>query len=148
MPYKKKKKPAKTVRTTKAIKMTYTCSSCRAYCCSFPIIELSEAEVLHMAKGLNMTVSAFKKKHVKRNPSPDSDKNGDDLYIFKQKRHPTNATKTICNFYVQGKGCSVYDIRPKTCHGWGSDGKCNIYDFLASLRDHTNDKSYEFHLGI
>ena len=134
-----KKKKAAPAKKTK--KMTYDCSKCGpAFCCSFPVIELSKAEARVMAEHKGMSTSAFEKKYLKRNTHKPANK--DNVFIFKHKKHPDKVTKSICTFFVKGKGCSMYDVRPETCRGWGSDGKCNIYDFLATMREHTDDPTY------
>ena len=122
-------------------KMTYDCSKCGGgFCCSFPVIELSKAEARVMAEHKGMSMSSFEKKYLKRNTHKPANKGN--VFIFKHKKHPDKVTKSICTFFVKGKGCSMYDVRPETCRGWGDDGKCNIYDFLATMREHTDDPTY------
>jgi Fe-S-cluster containining protein len=139
-PKKNTKAKSKAKAKTKP-KMTYDCVKCiGGFCCSFPVIELNEEEACVMAEAKGMSRSAFKKKYLLRNKHKPA--NPDNVWIFKHKKHPTGNTKTICVFFVKDKGCSMYESRPHTCREWGSDGKCNIYDFLASMRKHTDDPTY------
>lgn len=134
----KSKKAAKPAKA----KDTYDCSKCPGTCCSFPVIELSEIEARRMAEAKKLSISAFKKRFLVRNKhKPDNKAN---VWIFKHKKHPTGATKTICTFYAKDTGCTMYESRPETCRTWGDDGKCLIYDFLGAMREHTDDPNYVF----
>ena len=53
-------------RLSKMANKHYDCASCQAYCCSYPIIEITGKDCRRLAAGLKLSVAEFKDKYTER----------------------------------------------------------------------------------
>lgn len=119
-------------KKTKETKVTYDCSRCQM-CCSYPEIRIKSAEIKVMAKAEGLKPDQFKGKYLDRT----DDARG---WQFKHKKHPIYGS--ICVFQMGAKGCSRYDVRPSVCRDYPGKPSCGFYDFLAEMREHTQNPDY------
>jgi uncharacterized protein len=113
-------------------KPLYDCSSCPAYCCSYPSIPVTLRDLRRLAKRFELTVEQAEQRFTKR------DKEG-----ARVMRHKVDHIfPSTCQFLDQEKRqCTIYEDRPKICREFPTH-RCGYYDFMEWERDQQQDDEF------
>lgn len=114
-------------------KASYDCRKCPGYCCSYPIIPITRADVDRLARhfGLERDVA------VKRFTRPAQGRK----YVLRRKEDEHFGR--ICRFFdTEARRCTVYEARPSTCREYPTQKRCGYYDFLSFERRQQGDKTW------
>ena len=115
-------------------KTDYDCSKCPGYCCSYPLIEVSKADIARLAKHFDIGYAAAEKRFT--------------LYDKEEKVRGLRKRKDeffgkVCRFFdPKARRCTVYQARPSTCRGYPYAKSCGYYQFLKFERDLQGDAKF------
>ncbi|MCL4744083.1 MAG: YkgJ family cysteine cluster protein [Burkholderiaceae bacterium] len=114
----------------------YDCSKCPGYCCSYPRIEVSDADLKRLARHFSIEVDAAEKRFTRVWRS----KEGFERVLRHQK---DSVYKTICRFFdTDARRCTIYKARPGVCREYPDRAKCGYYEFLKFERRHQDDPDF------
>lgn len=121
--------------TRKTIPIRYDCSKCPGYCCSYPRIELKDADVARLAKHFGLSFEEAEKKFTRLY---------DDGTPERIMRHRKDTVYgSICRFFdTRERRCTVYTARPQVCREYPNGSKCGYYDFIQFERKHQDDPDF------
>jgi Fe-S-cluster containining protein len=118
------------------MKPRFDCSQCPGYCCSHPLIAVTDFDIKRLAKHFGMSVRAAKKKFTYHYKT----KEYDEQVLRHQKDH---VYKSICQFFdTKERRCTIYEARPNVCRKYPYGNKCGYYDFLKWEREHQDDDEF------
>lgn len=129
---------------SRALPVFYDCGNCPAYCCSYPQIEVSEADVARLGRGFGVTTAAARRRFTTDGIEPGT-------RILRHK--DDDIFETVCRFLdSDARRCTIYEHRPDACRAYPGTVRCGYYDFLASERRRQEDPdlvltAYETDLG-
>lgn len=126
--------------TEKTPRIQYDCSKCPGYCCSYPRIEVKDADVKRLAKHFELTVAEAQRKFTRIYRAEDSADEGDERIL----RHRKDAVYgSICRFFdTRERRCTVYTARPSVCRQYPNGSKCGYYSFIMFERKHQDDPDF------
>ena len=113
---------------------TYDCKKCPGYCCSYPLIEVSRADIARLAKHFDVDHVTAEERFT--------------LYDKEEKVRGLRKQKdeffgTVCRFFdTKERRCGVYEARPATCRGYPYAKTCGYYQFLIFERDLQDDEKF------
>jgi len=116
----------------KTLKLSYDCSKCPAYCCSYENIGVSKVDLKrlarHFAVDADTAVSRYTRMHE-----------GEHVLL-----HQPDATYgSVCMFLdTTTRRCTIYDARPGVCRDYPAARRCGYYDFLRWERTHQGDPEF------
>ncbi len=111
----------------------YDCLKCPGYCCSYPVIEITERDIARLARHFDITPEAAKLKFTKSAHGYDR--------VLRRKQDPHFGR--ICRFFdTEKRRCGVYEARPNVCRKFPGEARCGYYDFLTFERSHQKDEDY------
>ncbi len=114
----------------------YDCSKCPGYCCSYPRIEVSDADLRRLAKHFSLTVEQAESRFTRVWRSDE----GFERVLRHQK---DSIYGTICRFFdTDARRCTIYKARPGVCREYPDRVKCGYYDFLKFERRHQDDPDF------
>ncbi len=115
-------------------KPRFHCERCPAYCCSYPVIRLTKADLRRLAKHFAISVEKAAKKFTK----PEA---GGKKRIL---RHRTDEHYgSVCRFLDrETRSCTVYEARPEICRDFPGTKRCGYYDFLTFERTLLKDRDH------
>ena len=112
---------------------TYDCLKCPGYCCSYPVIEVTSADVTRLARHFDLSAEAAAKKFTKSAHGYTS--------VLRRKADPHFGR--ICRFFhTVERRCTVYEARPAACRDFPGEKRCGYYDFLQFERRHQSDPEF------
>ena len=112
--------------------MSYNCSKCPGYCCSYPVIPLQKRDVQRLADHFALSFKDARRKFTKVD--------GDEPYAMRRKED--DHFGRICRFFdTEKRSCTVYAARPSLCRSFPG-GRCGYYDFLAFERRAQEDPEF------
>lgn len=88
-------------------KKLYDCGQCPGYCCCYPIIETTGADIQRLAKFLGLTESDVRKEYIVKE-SPRKNK-------LRMRHDELFDTDACCFFDQKRRRCSIYAGRPQIC---------------------------------
>ncbi|HEX5091506.1 MAG TPA: YkgJ family cysteine cluster protein [Burkholderiales bacterium] len=115
-------------------KPCYDCGKCPAYCCSYPEIEVSKADIARLARHFGLTEAAAKERFTKLQRE-------ENVRILRHRddEHFTS----VCMFLDRKtRRCTVYEARPHTCRSYPYGARCGYYEFLKFEREHQDDDKF------
>ena len=120
--------------TTKTIPIVrYDCSKCPGYCCSYPRIEVKDADLARLARHFGLDNAQAEKRFTRWYEPGER--------ILRHKKDEIYGS--ICRFFdTSERRCTVYEARPKVCRSYPNGSKCGYYDFLKFERKHQNDPDF------
>jgi Fe-S-cluster containining protein len=110
----------------------YDCRKCPGYCCSYPLIEVDQADIDRLAKFHGITPDEARDRFTRYDAEDKSQglKMQKDAY-FKQ----------VCMFFdVEKRCCTIYEGRPGVCRDYPFSKTCGYWEFLRFERKHSGDK--------
>jgi hypothetical protein len=121
-------------RTAPATRLSYDCSKCPAYCCTYDWILVTKRDIERLAKRFDLSYEEAEQKFTKFIKS----------YGHRVLRHrQDHIFKSSCIFLdPEKRNCRVYEHRPATCRAFPEEKRCGYYDFLTWERDHQDDESF------
>lgn len=112
---------------------TYDCMKCPGYCCSYPVIAISERDIARLARHFDVTADVARQRFTKSAHGYER--------VLRRKQDPHFGR--ICRFFdIEQRRCSVYEARPTVCRKFPGEPRCGYYDFLTFERSHQNDEDY------
>lgn len=115
-------------------KNKFDCSKCPGFCCTYPLIHVSDFDMRRLAKFFDMTLAELKKKHLWYSRSEKS---------FMIRTVPDKHFEKRCSFLdPKERRCTVYPARPYHCRAYPNGPKCGYYDFLTFERWHHGDDDH------
>jgi uncharacterized protein len=112
----------------------YDCAKCPGYCCSYPLIEVTHADVARLARHFGLEHEEAEERFTKY----------DEAEKARALRHRKDAIfGSVCRFFDTGKRrCTVYEARPATCRAYPYARTCGYYQFLKFERDLQDDEKF------
>jgi uncharacterized protein len=112
----------------------YNCDRCPAYCCSYPRIVVTEADVKRLANHFGLSLDAAYKKLTKK-----GQEKGEVVLRHQKDEH----FGTVCQFLdTETRGCTIYKARPRICRDFPGTSRCGYYEFLKFERMLLEDPDY------
>ena len=112
---------------------SYDCLKCPGYCCSYPVIEVTAADVARLARHFELAPEVAAKKFTKSAHG----------YKSVLRRKNDQHFGRICRFFdTEERRCTVYKARPNACRAFPGEKRCGYYDFLQFERRHQSDKDF------
>ena len=131
-------KPSATSAAPKvaASKVTFDCSKCPGYCCSYDRIEVKPRDLARLAKFHDVTLEDAERKFTKTYTW--------DGVTERILRHQKDTVyKSICMFFDKiERRCTIYAGRPSVCREYPDGKKCGYYDFIKFERKHQEDPKF------
>ncbi len=119
-----------------APKIQYDCTKCPGYCCSYPRIEVKNADLKRLAKHFDLSLAATEKKFTRWYKDDD----GHERILRHQK---DEIYGSICKFFdTDARRCTIYEARPAVCRQYPVKSKCGYYEFIKFERKHQDDESF------
>ena len=115
-------------------KSNYDCSKCPGYCCSYPLIEVSRADIARLAKHHDLDYATAEERFT--------------LYDKEEKVRGLRKQKdeffgSVCRFFdTKERRCTIYTARPGACRGYPYSKSCGYYQFLKFERTLQDDKTF------
>jgi hypothetical protein len=117
----------------KATMALYDCRKCPGYCCSYPIVTVTQRDLERLAKHLGLSEEECERRHTMA-------KYGRKRIMRRKK--DVHFGK-ICKFFDTTKRCcTIYEGRPAICREYPGEGRCGYYDFLKFERAAQNDPEW------
>jgi Fe-S-cluster containining protein len=119
-----------------APKVNYDCSKCPGYCCSYPRIEVQDADVKRLARhfGLELAVAQRRFTRIYK------DDEGSERILKHQK---DAVYGSICRFFdTTERRCTVYTARPAVCRQYPNGSRCGYYEFIRFERKHQDNPDF------
>lgn len=111
----------------------YDCLKCPGFCCSYPLIAITKADVERLAKHHNVSVDSARSRFTKEAYGA--------KYVLKRKEDEHFGR--ICRFFDTDKRrCSIYEARPSVCRDYPKESRCGYYDFLTFERAQQDDETW------
>jgi hypothetical protein len=115
------------------VKPRYDCSKCPGFCCSYPIIEVSKADVRRLARHFGLSERAAARRFTKTDHGRQR--------LLRRKADPILGR--ICRFFdTDERRCTIYAARPSTCRKYPEGARCGFYEFLKFERAHQDDPDH------
>jgi len=118
--------------------MTYNCTDCPGFCCSYDEILLTDADVARLRAHLGLSEDALIARHTKYGMF-----HGAARHPLMLKHKPDPHFRTICTFFdPERRCCTIYEARPDTCRNYPHGDMCGYYQFLTFERRLQGDDDY------
>lgn len=115
-------------------KNSYNCNKCPGYCCSYPLIEVSKADIGRLARHFDVDYETAEERFT--------------LYDKEEKVRGLRKQKDeffgqVCRFFdTSARRCTVYAARPEACRGYPYSKTCGYYGFLKFERKLQDDDKF------
>jgi len=112
----------------------YDCMNCPSYCCSYPRIGVTPADIRRLAKHFGLDEASAKRKFTKKGEDPGE-------VILKHQKDPVYGS--ACRFLdIRTRMCTVHGARPGICRAHPGKPVCAYYNFLMSERSYQEDPTF------
>ena len=120
----------KTTGITRGI--SYDCSRCPAYCCSYDRILVENRDLVKLARRFGVDKETARRRFTKI-------REGEQVL----RHHKDAIYGSVCMFLdTKTRRCTVYEDRPGVCHEYPERPTCGYYDFLAWEREYQDDETF------
>ena len=121
---------------TTSPRIRYDCSRCPGYCCSYPRIEVKDADLRRLARHFELEPEVAEKRFTRRYEA-----DGVSERILKHRKDTVYGS--ICRFFdTTERRCTVYAARPAVCRQYPNGTRCGYYDFIQFERKHQDDPDF------
>lgn len=111
----------------------YDCKKCPGYCCSYPIVEVTDRDLARLAKHFGLTPEEAERRFTKRAYG----------HPRVMRRKSDDHFGGVCRFFDRTqRNCTIYAARPTICRQFPGEPHCGYYDFLAWEREHQDDPDF------
>ena len=118
------------------VKPRYDCSRCPGYCCSYPRIEVKDADLRRLAKHFGLSESVAETRFTRRYKA-----DGQSERILRHQKDEIYGS--ICRFFdTVERRCTIYAARPAVCRQYPNGSRCGYYDFIQFERKHQDDPDF------
>jgi uncharacterized protein len=108
----------------------YDCQKCPGFCCSYPVIEISKADVARLGRHFGITAAVAETRFTKT-------AHGHSRVLRRKKDQHFGR---ICRFFdTRTRRCTIYTARPSVCRSFPNGDRCGYWDFLSFEREHQKD---------
>ena len=112
------------------VSVAYDCLKCPGFCCSYPVIQLTKADIARLARHFRIDPARAEERFTKTAHGHKR--------VMRRQKDPHFGR--ICRFFDTDKRrCTVYEARPAVCRGFPNERRCGYYDFLSFERKHQKD---------
>jgi Fe-S-cluster containining protein len=112
----------------------YACDKCPAYCCSYPLIEVSKRDIARLAKHFSIDEASAERRFTKYDA-------GEKSAVLRHSKD--RIFKSVCMFLDQkARRCTVYESRPAVCREYPDSKYCGYYEFLRFEREQQGDPDF------
>ncbi|MEQ9569939.1 MAG: YkgJ family cysteine cluster protein [Longimicrobiales bacterium] len=112
-------------------RVQYNCLKCPGYCCTYPRIPVTDADVARLAARFGITPERARRRFTKKGGEEGE-------RVLRHKDDPI--FDSSCRFLdSEARRCTIYEHRPDACRDYPGSGRCGYYDFLASERRRQED---------
>lgn len=109
----------------------YNCLKCPGYCCTYPRIPVTDADIERLALRFELTPAQARRRFTKKGADEGEQ-------VLRHKDDPI--FDSSCRFLdTETRRCTIYEHRPSACREYPGSGRCGYYDFLASERRRQED---------
>jgi len=113
---------------------SYDCKKCPGYCCSYPLIEVSRADVARLARHFDIDPATAEERFTKYDA-------GERVRGLRHQKDEFFGQ--VCRFFdTKARHCSVYEARPDACRGYPYSKNCGYYGFLKFERRLQEDEKF------
>lgn len=111
----------------------YDCSRCPGYCCSYPRIEVRDADVRRLARHFDLSFEEAERRFTRWYE--------EDERILRHQKDEIYGS--ICRFFdTAERRCTIYKARPAVCRQYPNGSRCGYFDFLKFERKHQDDPDF------
>ena len=111
----------------------YDCLKCPGYCCSYPVIEVTEGDLERLGRHFDISASEARKRFTKS-------AHGYEI-VLRRKEDPHFGR--ICRFFdTHARRCTIYTARPTACRKFPGEPRCGYWEFLKFERRHQSDPEF------
>ena len=114
-------------------KKPYDCAKCPGYCCSYPVIEVTDRDVKRLAKHHGLTPAEAERRFTK---------NAHGYARVMRRKKDQHFGKTCRFFDTKARRCTIYEARPEICRSFPGGKRCGYYDFLVFERGKQDDPAF------
>lgn len=120
--------------TADAPRPRYDCDRCPAYCCSYPLIEVTKRDVKRLARHFSLEEATAEQRFTKYDA-------GEKSVVLRHRKDRIFAS--VCMFLDQkARRCTVYQARPGVCREYPDSEHCGYYEFLRFEREQQDDPDF------
>ena len=113
---------------------SYDCAKCPGYCCSYPLIEVTQADIARLGARFNLDLQTAEKRFTKYDK-------GEKVRALRHRKDEHYGT--ACRFLdAKTRRCTVYEDRPAACRSYPYGKSCGYYAFLTFERKHQDDNTW------
>ncbi len=117
-------------------RIRYDCSKCPGYCCSYPRIEVKNADLKRLARHFGLEPAEAERRFTRIYPAPEGPER-----ILRHRKDEIYGS--ICRFFdTQLRRCTIYEARPAVCREYPNGTKCGYYEFIRFERKHQDDDEF------
>jgi len=118
----------------KSLPVFYDCTNCPSYCCSYPRIEVTPADVERLAAHHGIDAEAARRRFTRKGAEPGE-------IILRHQKDETYGT--VCRFLdLETRLCTVHGARPQICRDHPGHSSCHYYNFLMAERRYQDDPTF------
>ncbi|MCX8098843.1 MAG: YkgJ family cysteine cluster protein [Casimicrobiaceae bacterium] len=117
-------------------KKRYDCAHCPGYCCSYPYIEVTAADIRRLAAFHGLEESEATTRFTR-----EASYEGARVRVLRHRKD--HIYKSTCLFFDQeARRCTVYSARPRVCRAYPNGTTCGYYSFIRFERRHQGDDAF------
>jgi Fe-S-cluster containining protein len=113
---------------------SYDCSRCPAYCCSYPLIEVSRADIARLARHFGLDWRGAEARFTKYDA-------GAKVRVLRHRKDEHFGS--VCRLLdPKTRRCTAYPARPAACRSYPYGRTCGYWQFLRFERRHQDDPDW------
>lgn len=121
------------------LKKLYDCSKCPGYCCSYPQIEIDDADLERIAEHFDMTKKKARKAFTEKG---EASENGAPAPRMLSHQDDEIFGSICILFDIENRRCGAYSARPGICRDYPGRKRCGYYEFLSFEREAQEDPDF------
>ena len=117
-----------------ALPIFYDCLNCPSFCCTYPRIPVTKADIRRLARHHGIEEATAKRRFTKKGEE-------DGEVVLRHKED--DAYGTACRFLdSKTRLCTIHKARPRICRDHPGTTTCAYYNFLMSERRYQEDPEF------